>query len=197
MSIRAFLAVDLDERSRRAAARVAEALEGAEGVRFLRPESYHVTLRFLGNLERERVAALASGVAAVLSKAAPFSLRLGGVRLFPGPRRPRALVLDLAPEAPLLDLAELVEAAVVQAGFPPEDRPFRPHLTLGRFLHRGPGALAPVAPADADLPVDRVVLFESRLSRQGARYLPLERMALGGSVSPDHPTSKGEEHGKE
>jgi 2'-5' RNA ligase len=198
MSIRAFFAVDLAPRARRAAAvAAAELSDGAAGVRWVREEAYHVTLRFLGQVDRAAAPGLAEAVAHAVSDQAPFSVRLGAVRLFPSLRRPRAVVLDLEPEGPLARLAAAVEAGVVGSGLPAQERPFRSHLTLGRIRGRERPVLPSVAESGVELPVAEVVLFESQLRREGARYIPLERIALGGSVSPDHPTRKGEEHGEE
>jgi 2'-5' RNA ligase len=198
MSIRAFFAVDLAPCARRAAAAAAAELEtGSAGVRWVREEAYHVTLRFLGPVDPAAIPGLTQAVACAVSDQAPFSVRLGASRLFPSLRRPRAVVLDLEPECPLRRLAEVVEAGVVGTGLPAEERPFRSHLTLGRIRGRERPALPSIAASGVELPVAEVVLFESHLRRPGARYIPLERIALGGSVSPDHPTRRGEEHGEE
>ena len=198
MSIRAFFAVDLAPRTRRAAAAAAAELEaGAAGVRWVREDAYHVTLRFLGQIDPAAIPGLAEAVACAVSAQAPFSVRLGASRLFPSLRRPRAVVLGLEPEPPLRRLAALVEAGVVATGLPAQERPFRSHLTLGRIRGHERPALPSIVASGVRLPVAEVVLFESHLRRPGARYIPLERIALGGSVSPDHPTRKGEEHGEE
>ncbi len=198
MSIRAFFAVDLAPRARRAAAVVAAELEtGTVGVRWVREEAYHVTLRFLGRVHCAAIPGLIEAVSCAVSDQAPFTVRQGASRLFPSPRRPRAVVLDLEPEGPLRRLAAAVETAVVGTGLPAEERPFRAHLTLGRIRGRERPVLPSIAASGVRLPVAEVVLFESCLRREGARYIPLERIALGGSVSPDHPTRKGEEHGEE
>lgn len=198
MSIRAFFAVDPSPRARRAAAAVAAELEAyAAGVRWVREEAYHVTLRFLGQIDPAATPGLVGAVAREVCDRAPFSLRLGAPRVFPSPRRPRVVVLDLEPERPLARLAAAVEAGVVGAGLPAEERPFRAHLTLGRVRGRAPGTLPSLPASGVDFPVAEVVLYQSQLHHEGARYTPLERIPLGGSVSPDPETRKGEEHGEE
>jgi len=186
--IRAFVAIDLDNAARRAAAGVLSRLRSgpdAGAVRWVRPEALHVTLRFLGNIDASRVAPLARAVGAELARVAPFELALGAVALFPTPRRPRVVALELEPEARVAELAAAVERGAVAAGFAPEPRRFRAHLTLGRI----PGARPPALPGAADAPgarfrVGEAVLFRSDLSPSGARYTPLERMPLGGTVHP-------------
>jgi 2'-5' RNA ligase len=198
MSIRAFFAVDPTPRVRRAAAVVAAELETeAAGIRWVREEAYHVTLRFLGQVEPAVIPRLAEAVARAVSDQAPFSVRLGASSLFPSLRRPRAVVLGLDPERPLRRLAAAVEAGVVGTGLPVQERPFRAHLTLGRIRGRERPVLPSIAASGVELPVAEVVLFESQLRRDGARYIPLERIALGGSVSPDPRILEGEKHGEE
>ena len=123
-----------------------------------------------------------------------FRLTLGGVRAFPAPRRPRVVVLELAPEAPLAELAAAVERGVVAAGFAPEQRPFRAHLTLGRVRspNRGVAVTSPVTTEGEAFDVAEAVLFRSELQRSGARHTPLERVPLGGregseDTGLDHP----------
>jgi len=187
-TIRAFIAVELDGTARAAVARVIRTLRGVPGgerVRWVRPGNLHMTLRFLGNVASERVPAVVQCVGEAVTRLCPFQLRLGPVMLFPSPRRPQVVAMEVGPPAPLAQLAEAVEAAVVRAGFAAEARGFRPHLTLGRLRGR---ALAPVtAPVTAEgeaVAVEEIVLFRSELTRHGAIHTPLARIALGGS---DHP----------
>jgi len=199
-TLRAFLAVDVGKAARRAlgaaAERLAREVRGRE-VRFVRPESYHLTLRFLGEIEAERATTLARSVAEAAAGVAPFELRLGEVAPFPSARRPQVIVATVAPEAPLVALAGAVEAALARAGMAPEPRPFRPHLTLGRVRDRAHPAAAAAGPLEpAPFRVAEVVLYRSELLPEGALHTPVERMALGGKVPrPNH--SEGEVHGEE
>ena len=180
--MRAFFAVDLDEVARQAASRAARSLRSASRgpVSWVRPENYHVTLRFLGEIPPERAESLAARAGAAVAPVEPFDLRLGGPHPFPSPRRPRVVVLDLTPEEPLLGLARRVEEAVVEAGFAAEERPLRAHLTLGRVRNgaRAPRVDPPPAPT-ARFAVRDAVLFQSELHSSGARYTALGRAALG------------------
>jgi len=190
-AIRAFFAVELGAAARRAAAAAAHALRGrpgGDGVRWVRPEGLHVTLRFLGGVEPARVAPLAARARGELALLSPFRVRLGAAELFPTPRRPRVVALGLRPEAPLAALAGALERAAVAEGFAPEERPFRAHLTLGRVRERRcPDAAGLAVPAE-ELAVDEIVLYRSELAPEGARYVPLERLRLGAGAAPtDHP----------
>ncbi len=186
--VRAFYAVALEGPALEAATRrLAELRSGAlaGAARFVRPEGLHVTLHFLGNVRRSVLPALSRAVAAEVAPLEPFALHVVAPALFPSERRPRAVALALAPEAPLAALAAAVERGVVSAGFAPEPRPFRPHATLARVREGRRPALPPQAalPPDAAMTVRDVVLFESRLERDGSIYTPMERFPLHGPGS--------------
>jgi 2'-5' RNA ligase len=183
-TLRAFFAIELSEPARRAAGDVAARLRarpGGDGVRWVRPESLHVTLRFLGEIEPARVAPLAARVDEQTRALAPFALRLARLAGLPPGRRPRVVVLELEPEAPLAALAAAVERGVVAAGCAPERRAFRGHLTLGRVREGGaPPSLAELDVPPADFPVAGAVLFASEPQPGGSRYSALARTALRG-----------------
>jgi len=183
-NLRTFFAVTLSEEAREAAARLAGRLRGSErgeGVRWVRPEGYHLTLRFLGNVARDSVAELAERVTEEVAPLAPFAIQLGGALVFPSPRNPRVVALAVEPEALLASLAERVERGVVAVGRKAERRRFRAHLTLGRVRNRRFPSVDGEASIDCPaFPVDEIVLFQSDLQRTGAIYTPLERIALRG-----------------
>ena len=182
--VRTFFAVTLSEEARRAAAQLAGRLresERGEGVRWVRPEGYHLTLHFLGNVAREAIAELAQRVTEEVAPLAPFEIHLGGALVFPTPRSPRVVALAVEPEALLASLAERVERGVVAVGRKAERRRFRAHLTLGRVRNRRFPSVDGEASIDCPaFPVDEIVLFQSDLQRTGAIYTPLERIALRG-----------------
>jgi 2'-5' RNA ligase len=195
--IRAFFAVALDAAPRRAAAawaRTLRARPGGAGVGWVPEENLHVTLRFLGNIDPERVPELVRRVGVETAALEPFELALGAAQRFPSERRPRVIALNLAPLAPLETLAHAVERGVVAAGHAPEERPFHAHVTLGRVKQRSARRLDVTAPdTGAGDPremaqvVAQIVLFRSELFRSGARYTPLERVPLGAPGGSDHP----------
>ncbi len=182
-AIRTFFAVDLDDAARCAAAELVRALrERPDGdrVRWVRAETLHVTLCFLGDTDPGRVAPLLERVAPELAPLAPFALELGAAHPFPSARRPRVVALDVAPAEPLEELAAAVERGVVGAGFEAEERPFRAHLTLGRLRSGRPPATDGLAvPEGVRFEVGAVVLFRSELQPGGALHTPLERVPLG------------------
>ena len=188
-NLRTFFAVALSEEARQAAARLADRLRGSdrgEGVRWVRPEGYHLTLRFLGNVGRQAIAELVDRVSEEVTPLAPFAIQLGGALVFPSPRNPRVVALAVEPEALLATLAERVERGVVAVGFKAERRRFRAHLTLGRVRNRRFPSVDGEASIDCPaFPVDEIVLFQSDLQRTGAVYTPLERIALRGCSSSE------------
>jgi 2'-5' RNA ligase len=181
--IRAFVAIPLDAELRRstvaAIARLRES-PGGDRFRWARPETLHVTLRFLGDIDPARVPGLGSALRTEVAATAPFALTLGALDAFPSLRRPRAVFLHVGPAEPLAALAAAVERAVVTAGFAPELRPFRPHLTLGRARRGRPAPVTASVTPPGDSPVvAEIVLYQSRLGRSGATHTPLDRIALG------------------
>jgi 2'-5' RNA ligase len=200
--IRSFIAVPFDARARAAvqpALRELRAAPDGERVRWVREESLHVTLRFLGNLAPSRLPELVRQVRRETRALPPFSLHPGRVLPFPDARRPRVVALELVPEAPLAELAAAVERGVVAAGFPAETRRFRAHCTLGRVPPRGryPAVTAPVTTPDFTLRVTEAVLFRSDLERAGARHTPLERLPLAAPREEVHPHQDQQSTGDE
>jgi 2'-5' RNA ligase len=182
-SLRAFFAFEPDEAARRAAGAARDDLARrphGDGVKWIRDEDFHVTLRFLGQIGADAVPPLVERVEARLRDESGFDLSLGEVGAFPSLRRPRVIVIGLEPEEPAARLARAVERGVTDAGFAPEERPFRAHMTLGRVRRgrRAPRLDPPPAPQGPPFPVREVVLFQSHLESHGARYVPLERLSL-------------------
>jgi len=184
-AVRAFFAWEPPDAAKQALAALAGELRErphGDAVRWVRPEGYHVTLRFLGNVPAADVPALARAVEGALAGCASFPLALGATRAFPSARQPRVVVIELEPEADLAALAARVEAGVVAAGLPAEKRRFRAHLTLGRVRGRRVPALDAKPPAAGALDVREVVLFRSDLGRDGSRYTPLAQLPLTSSL---------------
>jgi 2'-5' RNA ligase len=183
-NLRLFWALEIGAAARARAAGVAAALReqpGGRDVRWVREESLHVTLRFLGATDPARVADLEREVDLATRGIAPFSASLAGALLFPSARRPRVVALALEPAAELGALAARVERGTVAAGFPAEPRAFRPHLTLGRARDSRGVRLAVTGSVTAHgdaWDVTETVLFRSDLAPGGARYTPLARVPL-------------------
>ena len=175
-TIRAFIAIDLPPVVKAALGDVTATLgrglpRGA--VRWVRPEQMHLTLRFLGDTPADRLPALAAALDALSAGRPLFTLRLAEAGCFPNTRRPRVVWVGLGgDEAALGSLVAALEAALRPLGWPPEDRPFRAHLTLGRVkdVHAALGIDWSAVVPPLELPVIAIHLIESQLRPDGAVY---------------------------
>jgi RNA 2',3'-cyclic 3'-phosphodiesterase len=149
-----------------------DAMDDSPDFRWQDDEQLHVTLRFVGEVERPVANDLADSLGGI--RAPRFEIRLSGVGRFEQ-RSGGALWAGVAPKAPLAAIAAKVERSCQQVGLEPERRAFHPHITLARwkghrtlevqdFLERKQGL------GSDPFEVDRFILFESRLSRHGAHY---------------------------
>lgn len=187
--IRAFLAIDLPEAYRIGLAAVQDYLKksGAD-VRWTSAAGIHLTLKFFGEIDENQVDTLAAAAADVTCATPAFTLGVQGVGTFPGPRNPRVIWLGLSGQTEILAaLVQNLEQAFAPLGFPPEKRPFTPHLTLGRVRSsQGREALSRslqtvTLPDFPVLLVAQLVFFRSTLRPQGALYTPLRQIALAGA----------------
>jgi 2'-5' RNA ligase len=144
-------------------------------VRWVGEDNLHLTVKFYGEAPEEDVTRLADGLAASVRGTGVLPMQLNGVNAFPALQRPRVIwaAVDAPPALELMQ--HRVEQAAASVGFPPEGKPFRPHITLGRLKsgaslpHSAPDMLEQLE-LDVAFEASRVVLFESRLSREGARH---------------------------
>src|SRR4029077_6807793 len=100
--------------------------------KWVRPENLHVTLKFLGETPPEKLDALCAAFSAVRS-AQHVELRFHGIGFFPNDKRPRVFLAGMTSSPNLSPLAQVIDQASSTLGFPLENRPFTPHLTLARF----------------------------------------------------------------
>lgn len=181
--VRTFLAIPLSEEVRREAGRIRGRLaEALPRVRWAAPETLHLTLKFFGDVPEESLERIGEVVLSVGRLQPPFRVEFVGVGAFPSPARPRVFWLGVKGDA-LPPFHAALEEALAAIGIPRDDRPFSPHLTLGRSRDR---TAAPRALLDAyreatcgALLVDKIVLFESRLHPSGAIHLPRKTVFLG------------------
>lgn len=146
---------------------------GLTGARWIDPANYHVTLRFIGDVDGRTAHDFAANLSDI--EAAPFQLRLEGLGSFGG-RKPRSIWASLAPSAALQSLQRAHEWAARRAGLPAEPRNFVPHITLARLRGTKAEAVAGYLEQQGGLfassfPVDRFVLFSSRASIGGGPYV--------------------------
>jgi 2'-5' RNA ligase len=158
------------------------------GLRWVRPEGIHLTLKFLGETPREKVDAIQQAVKRAVKGIAPHEVALGSLGTFGGRSSPRVLWVDLSggTEA-LLRLQRQVDWDLDAIGYPSEKRPFSPHLTLARVRPENAQQVAePLGEAvrsvgvpAATIPVRQVSLMLSKLGPGGAAYTRLESWPLG------------------
>ena len=149
-----------------------DTMDDSPALRWVGDEQLHLTLRFIGEVERP----VANDIAGTLQRirSPRFELRIRGVGHFEK-RSGGALWAGIDPMDPVSALAAKVERAIQQAGLEPERRAFSPHITLARWNRRNAEAVEAFLQRHADLrsepfTVDRFALFESRLSRHGPHY---------------------------
>jgi RNA 2',3'-cyclic 3'-phosphodiesterase len=176
--MRLFIGVPLPEPAARETAGALARLR-AQGwpVRWVRDEGLHLTLKFYGEVTSDRIDAIAEALDFAAADTRPLALAPAGFAVFPSARRPRVIHLAVEAGPDLELLQDRVERAGERLGFPPEGRPFRPHVTLGRVREgqRLPAdwrrALDRIPPGEGFL-ADRVVLFESHSGHAGPVYEP-------------------------
>jgi 2'-5' RNA ligase len=146
---------------------------GLPGARWIDPENYHLTLRFIGDIDD----ALAREIAGVLGRVhrRPFELSLNGLLSFGG-RKPRAVVATVTPVLPLMELQAEHDRLLQRLGLEPEGRKYTPHVSLARLRDSSSHEVAEYLAArghyrSSPFEVSRFVLFSSRASVGGGPYV--------------------------
>jgi 2'-5' RNA ligase len=183
--LRAFVAVEIPQYVLAALESVQAELRRRLRARWVRPGSMHLTLRFLGNIPADLVASVADAVQAAAGSHPSFSVAVAGIGVFPSIRRPRVIWSGFSGQTGLLsDLQRSLEERLAALGFPREERPFRAHLTLGRFSEPPePARMAEVLNSFdtrtfGEFAVEELVLFQSDLQPKGPVYTALARARL-------------------
>jgi 2'-5' RNA ligase len=185
--IRSFLAIELPKPILRKIEEVQGDLRLAHAdVRWVNPEKIHLTLKFFGNIEESRIDPIFKAIEEPILSTPPFSLKVRGVGAFPQMKNPRVIWMGLVNGKEVLaSLQKQIEIQLKKIGFQPEDRPFHPHLTLGRVRSsRGKEELVGRMEKHreeefGDFQIERVVLFKSDLKPTGPIYTLLKEMKLG------------------
>lgn len=196
-TLRTFVAVPLPTAVKEQLRRVQRYLEGAagpSGVSWGDPQGLHITLKFLGNVQTDRVAAIADALRRGAEGILPFALTFSQLGAFPSLQRPRVVWIGATGAVDTLGaLYEQIERELTALRFPPETRPFSPHITLGRVRDRpSPGLQQRLADAMGQAPalrepptmlVEEVLLYQSTLTPRGAIYSVLVAVNLRGEES--------------
>lgn len=199
--MRAFVAIDLDADARKALIRAQEQAKDSTmrelsrsapevRIQWVRPDSIHLTLKFLGEIADARVEEIQRALAPSIQAQARFSLQVGGFGVFPDLRAPRVLWVGISGQreqtSTLARLAGDVNSGLDALGFLREARPFSPHLTLARIKERSrevgralaESGLMTQTESFGSLKVDAVALIRSDLKPSGAVYTRLWEVPL-------------------
>jgi 2'-5' RNA ligase len=190
--IRSFIAIDLPQEIRKKLAAIqAQLRQSRAGVRWVKPSSIHLTLKFLGNILPEQVDDIAAAAAQLIRDEPPITLCAAGLGSFPSPRKPRVIWVGLQGEVDRLTKIQAdLENTLETLGVAKEGRGFRPHLTIGRVkdshrLHSLIEAMSTVElPEFNSFDANEIILYKSDLRPTGAIYTKLHRMPLAAPASP-------------
>jgi len=194
--MRIFVGIDLDNEIRTKIARFLEGVRGfAPDARWVRPESLHITLKFIGEQKPEQVAAIAERLQLVESTRA--EIRFAAYGFFPTAKAPRVFWIGIQAGPELVELASGIDAALAELQIPREDRPLSPHLTLARGgggsgapkWRKGDGSnsiftelqkrLAAMSELDfGTMTAREFFLYQSQLSPGGSKYTKLQKFSL-------------------
>lgn len=184
--MRTFIAIELVPAVRQPLVDLLRKLPRSDGVRWVTPHQLHITLKFLGEVGDDRIDAVCAAAEAAAVQVSGFSLRIKGLGAFPNLRSPRVLWCGVEdPSGGCRQWVERADPLFEQLGFPPEERAFTPHITLGRSKSgSGTAALRRAlettkAPDTPEMRAAQVVVFESRLLPGGAQYTPVSTHPLG------------------
>lgn len=152
------------------------------GARWQRSDQLHLTLAFLGSVEEKRLPAIADSARNLPVK--PFDLTVAGVGCFGDPDHPKNLWAGVQPVTELAGLQVALNERLALAGFPQEQRRFRPHITLARFNRKQAGSVSEVLRIHREIQagsflVDSVALFRSIQGAHGSVYEVLDRFIFG------------------
>ncbi len=192
--IRSFIAIEFPQVLRSKLESLQRELKRQEAdVKWVRPEGIHLTLKFLGSISRDEIDRISNVLAGIVPRWSPFSMKIKGLGCFPSVRNPRVLWMGIQEGAgEVLSLQKAIEKASLEKNFPPEDRPFKPHLTLGRIRSpRRREALMASMETNRDIEIgsffaQEVSLFQSELKPSGAVYTRLQvfQMLEDGKAAP-------------
>jgi 2'-5' RNA ligase len=182
--IRLFVAIQLPEEIQD---RVAELCSGLTNARWIDPDNFHITLRFIGEVAESRFEDIDMALSVV--RAPAFHLKLNGVDSFGNNNGVRAVWVGIEREPALFHLRDKVESALVRAGVAPEGQKFKPHVTLTRSRQRGDARLGDFIARNSlfqagPFPVAAFTLFSSFLSQSGSIYTPERIYPLAGAELP-------------
>lgn len=184
--MRTFIAIDLSPEIKAALRSLVQVCRQTKAdVKWVGENSFHLTLKFLGEIETSQVSSIFKIMEIEAKKSRPFVLECRSIGFFPERGTPRVLWVGVKASAELKDLQRRLELSLQKIGFPPEEREFHPHLTIGRVkskLHLE-SVLQQLEKyrekSFGQMEAKTIVLFESLLRPTGAEYRPIGEVKLG------------------
>ena len=185
-SIRTFIAFEIPEHVLAAIGKIQEVLKSYKfNIKWVRPVSIHLTLKFLGNIDPAAVEQIEPVLRAAVKSYAPFSIQAKGLGVFPGVKRPRVIWIGITGQIDrLIGLQRNLDKNLNEIGFSQDKRPFKGHLTLGRAkgridARRMQSVLTKYNEFEAEpFTVGSLILYKSDLHPTGAVYTKLLDIAL-------------------
>jgi len=186
MDIRCFISVNLPVETKKALGSVVTELKKAGAdVKWVPVDNIHLTLKFLGNTDASSIPEITESLSKKLSHYNIFYITIAGVGCFPSERRPRVIWVGIEDAAVLQDIQKDIDTVMVRFGFAPEERPFSPHLTVGRV--RSMKKITDLMNRFEDfrkfdlgrVEVSEVHMMQSELKPTGAEYRSIGRITWG------------------
>ncbi len=188
--LRAFIAIEIPLEIKKAIAAQTASLQKETGhaVRWVTLDNIHLTLKFLGEISPSSVELLSQSLQLECSQYAPFEIAVSSLGCFPSPRRPRVIWIGLHAPAELTQLQHKIETTVARLGYDMQDKPFSPHLTIGRVreqisadesLHLRAALESKIIDDLGSFSVRAIHLFKSDLQSSGSVYTSLYSGDLG------------------
>ncbi|ACK42736.1 MULTISPECIES: RNA 2',3'-cyclic phosphodiesterase [Dictyoglomus] len=149
-------------------------------IKWVEKENFHLTIRFLGETPESLIEDVKSILEEVSNYVDPFYISLEGFGAFPSLKSPRVLWIGIEEGLEELEkIFDFIEKRLVKKGLKKEDKPFSPHLTLGRVKDKDIKILKESSFSKQVVFVNSITLFESRLTSQGPIYTPIYKVSFG------------------
>jgi RNA 2',3'-cyclic 3'-phosphodiesterase len=157
-----------------------------ETIKWVDEKIFHLTLKFLGDTDENRIGTIKSVLSEICKNFNPFSFETNGLGFFGSKNDPRILFSKVEGDQSLKELSALINEKLLEQGFEKEQKEFKPHLTLGRIKHIGKkmGFFSKIENQKdiflQTVKTKEVILYESILKQNGPKYIPIERFLLLG-----------------
>jgi 2'-5' RNA ligase len=184
--MRTFIAIDLDPEIKKTLSLLVDELDkGHKNIKWVKPEGMHLTLKFLGEIGREKITEIENILKTISKKYRPFLMKFKGTGCFPpGMKNPRVLWVGIEEEEALTALQAQLEEELEKLGFPRERRQFHAHLTLGRVknlfnLKETLSLLEKYRDRNfGEMKAEKISFIQSTLKPTGAEYSTLSEFKL-------------------